>query len=144
VGKLLPLLGEKRAIIGGFVWGGLVLVGYGLATQGWMMYALIVLGSLGGIAGPTLPGKVSQMVGPSEQGAVQGALTSLNSVTGIIGPVLVNSLFAFVTAKNTPLPVPGLPFLAGGASMIVGGFVAWRFLNRSTAAPAPEAALSAV
>ena len=63
VGRLLGWLGERRAILGGFVWSGLILIGYGSVTQGWMMYALILLGSLGGVAGPSLQGKISQMVG---------------------------------------------------------------------------------
>ncbi|MDB5096278.1 MAG: tetracycline resistance efflux pump [Cyanobacteria bacterium RYN_339] len=130
IGKLVPMLGERRAILGGLVWGAFALAGYGLATQGWMMYVLIAVASLGSIAGPTLQGHVSKLVGPQEQGAVQGALTSLTSLTGIVGPLIANNLFAYFTSPAAPVQVPGAAFFLGGACTLVGAILAWRLLAR--------------
>ena len=134
----MPALGEKRAILGGLVWSALALVAYGLATQGWMMYAIIAIASIGGIAGPSLQGLVSKQVGASEQGAVQGALTSLNSVTGIVGPLIANNLFAYVTAANSPMKVPGATFFLAGALTLLGAALTWRLLSKPAPQPAAQ------
>jgi DHA1 family tetracycline resistance protein-like MFS transporter len=134
IGKLVPRLGERRAILGGLVWSAFGLVAYGLATQGWMMYGLIALASIGGIAGPTLQGHISKLVGPQDQGGVQGALTSLMSITGIAGPLIANGLFAYFTAPTAPAHLPGAPFYLGGASTLLGAFLAWRLLTREAPA----------
>jgi DHA1 family tetracycline resistance protein-like MFS transporter len=143
IGRLLPMLGETRAIVGGLTWSALILVAYGLAPQGWMMYAIIAIGSVAGIAGPSLQGLMSRQVGPSEQGAVQGAMTSLNSVTGIFGPLVANNLFAYVTAAHTPLHLPGAPFFLGALCTLVGAALTWRLLARPTEAPVPVEAQAA-
>lgn len=136
IGRIVPVLGERRAILGGLLWSAIALTAYGLATQGWMMYAIIAVASLGGIAGPSLQGLVSRQVGSSEQGAVQGALTSLNSATGIVGPLFANNLFAYVTAKNTPLYLPGAPLYCAGFFTLVGTLLTWRLLAKNEHAPA--------
>ncbi len=43
--RLIPRLGERRSAIIGFVIMAIVLTGYGLAPEGWMVYPLIVFGS---------------------------------------------------------------------------------------------------
>jgi DHA1 family tetracycline resistance protein-like MFS transporter len=135
IGKLVPRLGERRAILGGLLWAAASLVAYGSATHGWMMYGLIVVASLGGIAGPTLQGHVSKLVGPQEQGAVQGALTSLMSLTGIVGPLVANSLFAYFTSPAAPVQVPGAAFFLGGACTLLGAGLTWRLLGREQPVP---------
>jgi len=60
--KIIPKLGERRSIIVGLTNATVFFSAYGLATQGWMIYALIVIGSFGGIAMPALQGLVSRCV----------------------------------------------------------------------------------
>ena len=64
----------------------LAYVAYGLATEGWMLYVIIVFGSLGGLANPAIKGMISNSIGPQEQGQIQGTLSSLTSLAGILGP----------------------------------------------------------
>lgn len=110
---ILPKLGERRAILYGLGLGAVCFLLYGLATQGWMMYVVMVGGSLSGIAGPALQGLISRQVGPDEQGTVQGALTSLMSLTGIISPLVANYLFAAFTGPAAPVQIPGIAFFLG-------------------------------
>jgi DHA1 family tetracycline resistance protein-like MFS transporter len=138
IGKLVPRLGERVAIIGGLFWSAAALVGYGLATQGWMMYALIVAGSIGGIGGPTLQAHISKLVGPKEQGGVQGALTSLMSLTGIVGPLIANPLFAYFTSPAAPMKLPGAAFFVGGAFTALGALLTWRLFRREAVAPVQQ------
>lgn len=115
VRPILPRTGERRAIVFGLVVSVISYVGYGLATQGWMVYAILVATSIGGIAGPAAQGLISRHVPADEQGAVQGALSSLGSVTGILGPPLATGLFGWFVSERAPFPLPGAPFFLSAA-----------------------------
>ncbi len=110
----ITYLGERGSIIVGMVIAVVAYLGYGLASQGWMIPAIIVVGSLGGIAGPALQGMVAGTVAPSDQGKVQGALTSLMSLTAIIAPLIFTAgLFSYFTSPSAVFELPGAPFLLG-------------------------------
>lgn len=123
---LLPRFGEQRAIVVGLVSSVLGYLLYGLASQGWMMYAIIVGTSLSFIVQPAVQGLVSNAVSADEQGKVQGAITSLLSVTAVIGPIVATSLFSFFTAPERTLSVPGAPFFLGALLMLLGLFFVLR------------------
>ena len=74
-------LGERRTIVLGLSVACLSFLCYGLAFKSWMLLGTIVLGSLGGLAGPSIQSLVAGTVKASDQGKVQGALTSLMSAT---------------------------------------------------------------
>jgi MFS transporter, DHA1 family, tetracycline resistance protein len=112
---LLPMLGEKRAIIIGQVTAVISFTLYGLANQGWMMYAIIAVGSVGSLAGPALQGIISKGVPANEQGALQGSLASMASLTGVIGPLIANSAFGYFISSAAPVQVPGIAFFIGAA-----------------------------
>ena len=103
---------------------------FGLATQGWMMYAFTVVYCLGGIAGPALQGIMSGQVPPTEQGELQGTLNSFISLTTIIGPLMMTNLFAYFTSKNAPIRFPGAPFIAGAILTLLSAWLAYRYLHR--------------
>jgi DHA1 family tetracycline resistance protein-like MFS transporter len=96
-------LGEQRSAILGLSVAACAFAGYGLATEGWMIYLILVFGSLGGVTGPAVQGMISRSIGANEQGGVQGALTSLASVAGIIGPPITTSLFAYFISEKAPI-----------------------------------------
>ncbi len=108
---VIPALGETRAAILGVTVGVLAYVGYGFATQGWMIYALIAFGAFGGFATPALQSIMSKSAPANAQGALQGAVGSLNGVAMIIGPVLMTQTFAAFSADGAALYFPGAPFL---------------------------------
>ncbi|MBB6096948.1 DHA1 family tetracycline resistance protein-like MFS transporter [Deinobacterium chartae] len=119
VGLLIPRLGERRAIVLGLIISAAAFVMYGLATQGWMMYAVLLLGGLGGIAGPAAQGLIAGEVSAQEQGAVQGAIASLSSLTGVFGPLAATALFAYFTGDRAPLEVPGIAFFFGAVLTVL-------------------------
>lgn len=135
---VMPHLGERRAIYLGMTATVTALVLYGLATAGWMMYAIMVLGSLGGLGGPAMQGLISRQVGPDEQGAIQGALTSLMSLCGVATPLFANYLFAHFTGPRAPLELPGIAFFFGAFCALLALLAVWRVLRRGEAAPQPQ------
>jgi DHA1 family tetracycline resistance protein-like MFS transporter len=108
---VLPHWGERKTIIIGLCAGAVEFAVYAFATQGWMMYAIMVAGGIGMLGGQAAQGLVSRQVSESEQGALQGALTSLNSVMGIFGPLIATGLFAYFTSAQSAVRLPGAPFL---------------------------------
>lgn len=136
--KIIPKIGERNSAVGGLTIMALALTGYGLAPEGWMVYVIIVLGSLSGIAVPAIQGMVSKSVGDNEQGAIQGSLTSLQSVAGFMGPLIATSIFGFFIGEKAPLILPGAPFFFSAALSVVAAILAavsFRDDSRRTMAP---------
>ena len=133
-------LGERRTIMMGLAVSTLAFLGYGLASDGWMVLVIIVFGALAGLAMPAIQGLVAGTVGPSEQGEIQGALTSLTSLTSIFAPLIFTAgLFSFFTSNAAPIALPGAPFLLGSILFAVSLVVLIRLFRRLPAAPAARA-----
>jgi DHA1 family tetracycline resistance protein-like MFS transporter len=113
-GVIVPRLGERRAIIVGFLLMTLGFMGYAFATQGWMIYAALALGSLGGIANPAVQSVMSRQAGPSAQGELQGAIASLNSVAAILSPIFMTQMFSYFSTSAAPVVFPGAPYFVSG------------------------------
>ncbi|MDH3402156.1 MAG: TCR/Tet family MFS transporter [Acidobacteriota bacterium] len=123
--------GERRCVVLGLGVSVLAFLGYGLATRGWMMLAIIVGGSLGGVAGPAIQSLVAGAVGPSDQGKVQGALTSLMSLTSVVAPLVFTAgLFSYFTSERAAFHLPGAPFLLGSLLCLAALAVLLRLFQR--------------
>lgn len=108
---LNPRLGQVKSIYTGLIFYGLGFLLIAFASQGWMLFLIMLPFSIGGIADPAAQSIISNEVPANEQGELQGALTSLRSITSIIGPVLMTSLFSHFTAKSSAIYFPGAPFM---------------------------------
>lgn len=129
--KLIPKIGERKAIVIGLANASIFFAAYGLAPEGWMIYVLIFLGSFGGIAMPAVQGLVSRCVPINEQGAVQGALSSLGSLAGIVGPLLATGLFGYFIRDQAQVKVPGAAFFASSLLVLVALLLAIRAFGRT-------------
>lgn len=130
--KIIPALGEKRAIVTGLCISTLSFIAFGLASQGWMMLTVIVFFAFGGIAGPAIQGLVAGVVDPREQGAVQGSLASLVSASSILAPLIANYSFSFFTreaVQGTASYLPGIPFFIGAIFIGTAALLMWRLFR---------------
>ncbi|TIW18219.1 MAG: TCR/Tet family MFS transporter, partial [Mesorhizobium sp.] len=82
-------------------------------SQGWMIYAVIVVGCLEALADPPLRSLAAAKVPPSAQGELQGAMTSIFSITSIITPLLYTGIFSWFTGPSAPVVFGGAPYLLG-------------------------------
>ncbi len=130
--------GEEKTATLGLCIGALSYAGYGLATEGWMIYAILVVGSLGGITGPAVQGLISRGVGANEQGGVQGSLSSLTSVAGIIGPPIAAGLFAYFLGETAPIRIPGAAFFFSSALVLTAMLLALRSFQNNKQNPVPS------
>ncbi len=125
VRPVVKRFGERKTVIFGSIVGTLGFLGYGLASEGWMVYVIITTTSVGGLAGPAIQSLVTSTVDETEQGKIQGALTSLTSLTNIIAPVLFNTLlFSYFISEESPILLPGAPFLVGSCLLAISTIVA--------------------
>ncbi len=120
---IVARLGEVKTILLGFFISTLAYTAYGTAPQGWMIYAIIIIASIGGAATPALQALISKGVGADEQGGVQGTIASLSSVAGVVGPLCCTSLFGYFISDQAPVHLPGAPFyFSAGLSVIAALF----------------------
>jgi DHA1 family tetracycline resistance protein-like MFS transporter len=126
LGRLLRWFGEVRLALLGLAVGTVAYLAYGLATRGWMMYAIIVANFVSFAAGPALQGIVSNAVGPREQGVTMGALSSLNSIMFVVAPAIGTSLLAQVSHLPPSDWRVGATFYVSAMLQLIALFVARR------------------
>jgi DHA1 family tetracycline resistance protein-like MFS transporter len=134
-GVLVPKLGERRAIVIGFLLMTVGFIGYALVPQGWMIYPAIVIGSLGGIANPAVQSVMSRQAGPSSQGELQGAVASLASIAAIISPIFMTQLFSYFSTPAAPVVFPGAPYLVSGVLVFCCVLISLRTVPKSVVVP---------
>ncbi len=118
--ELIPMLGERKAALLGTGISIISYLAYGLSTQGWVIYVIIFLGAIGGIATPAIQGLISRTVGDDEQGAIQGSLTSLQCVAGVFGPILMTGIWGKFAAADASPFIPGAAFFTAATLALVG------------------------
>lgn len=128
---LLPLFGERRAVLIGLVVGTAEYLGYALADKVWMVYVVMFGGGLSYLVGQATQGLLSQEISDDAQGTLQGALTSLASLTGIVGPVAATALFAYFTRPHAAVKIPGISFFCAAVLDFIAFLIAARVLSHS-------------
>jgi len=137
LGFLLRKLGDVRTALAGLASSVVAYVLYGLATKGWMMYAIILANLCGFAAGPALQGIVSKAVDPRHQGITLGSLNSISSIMGVIAPLVGAPILAAVSGLNpTDWRVGATFFVAATAQIIALGHAFLHFRRRTV--PTPE------
>ena len=97
LGRLLKRFTAQRLALAGLVSSSLAFTGWGLATEPWMMYAVILANVLGAAVAASLQGLVSAAADERTQGQTMGAVSSLNSLMAVIAPVFAAPLMATVS-----------------------------------------------
>jgi DHA1 family tetracycline resistance protein-like MFS transporter len=133
LGPLLRRFGDVRLSLLGLAVGGVAYICYGLATQGWMMYAIIVCNFLSFAAGPALQGIVSRAVDPREQGVTMGALNSINSIMFVLAPSIGTPLLAMVSHLPPSDWRVGTTFFVSAVLQAIALWVAQRHFARQSA-----------
>ncbi len=115
VGPVIKRIGERRAAFVSLAIAFLSAIGYAVATEGWMVYALILLGAFQGLAMPAINALMSHEVSAERQGELQGAVASLQGIASIVGPLIMTQVFALFTGPELGLRLPGAPFVLAAA-----------------------------
>lgn len=116
---MIPKFGAENSLFIGLAVNTIALLGFALVLDGWMLYAVIVVNALSGLASPAFQGIITSRVPANEQGELQGGLTSLMSLAAIVGQPLMLGLFRYFTKENAPFYFPGMPFVAGSILSLI-------------------------
>lgn len=115
VKPVVKALGERTAALIGLLAGGIGLVWYGLAWEGWLVWFGVPVAAFWGLFNATSQSIMSKNVATTEQGKLQGANASLIALANILGPLLFALTFARSIDPALALNLPGLGFWLAGA-----------------------------
>ncbi len=124
VRRAVVRFGEARTLRAGLLAGTLALACYALADAPGLLFAGILVGSLGALGPASLQALATAMTAADAQGELQGALNAISSVTIIVAPPLYSQIFAHVSGTEPWFRLPGAPFvvaagMAGAAFLLV-------------------------
>jgi DHA1 family tetracycline resistance protein-like MFS transporter len=120
---LIPLIGERNCASFGLLFGIILNISVALIKNGWILFFILPLTSLEGLATPSLQSLVvklsitnekekteSNELETSIQGGIQGSISSLQTLSKVIASVLATQLFYFGTSTSK---LSGISFLFG-------------------------------
>lgn len=114
----LKHFGEAKTAFIGFTFNGITLLLMLLVVDGWQIYLVILMASLGAVATPALSGMMTRQVSEDAQGELQGATAALSGISMMLLPVTLPVIFYFFTSDAAPFYMPGAPFAVAGAVML--------------------------
>jgi len=130
----------QRIAVVGLVSSSICFALWGAATEGWMMYAVVVLNVFGFMAATAIQTLVSNAADQHSQGKTMGAVASLNSLTAVFAPVLGAALLGLVSHLPQGDWRIGAPFFLCSALQAVAAVLALRHFRRHPQTlPAAEA-----
>lgn len=127
---ILKRFGEYRTVLIGLTIDIIAFASFAFVSNGYMAIALAVFASIGSIMGPALQAILSRAADDNQQGELQGTMAAINALATIVAPLIMTSIFAYFTAADAWLYLPGAPFLLS-ALLALGGVAL--FVSSSTA-----------
>jgi DHA1 family tetracycline resistance protein-like MFS transporter len=97
LGRLLKRYSPQRLAVYGMISSMLAYAAWGVATQGWMMFAIIFLNLLGATVTASIQSIISAAADARSQGRTLGAVGGLNSLMAVIAPTLSAPLLVMVS-----------------------------------------------
>lgn len=140
--RLIPAIGERRAILLGLSLGLVGFAGNALAPQGWMVYVVMTFAALQGLVFPSMNATLTRLVAHDQQGELQGGVASLQSVASILGPPVLTGAFQHFTRPGARPWLPGAPYFMA-AALTLASMAVVTFLARGVFRRAAEAAAAA-
>lgn len=125
MGRLLRSFGAPRLALLGLFSSTLAYLGWGLATQGWMMFAIILMNLLSVAVNPAIQSLISSAVPADQQGQTLGAVAGLQSLTMVLAPVLGAGLLGLVSELPKGDWRIGMPFFFCSALQATSLALAW-------------------
>ncbi len=125
---ILKRISPRRLAVIGMCSATFAYLGYGLATQSWMLFVIIVLNMVSAATGSSLQSIVSGAAHETIQGRTMGAVSSVNSLMAVIAPVAGAGMLALVSDAPRGDIRLGLPFFVGSLIQLLAlGLAVWHF-----------------
>lgn len=134
MGRLLRRWSPRRLAVAGLVSSTLAFVGWGAASEGWMLYAVIVANVLGFTVTAAIQSIVSSAADARHQGEAMGAVGALNSLMAVIAPLFGAPLLGAVSHLPPGDWRIGAPFYFCAALQAAALALAWTHFRARRAA----------
>jgi DHA1 family tetracycline resistance protein-like MFS transporter len=131
LGWLLQRFPPRRLAIWGLVSSTLAYVGYGVASEGWMMFVVIAVNLLGFTVAASIQSIISGAADATTQGRTMGAVSGLQSLMAVVAPVLGAPLLGIVSHLPRGDWRIGAPFYFCAAIQAVALGLAWLHFGRA-------------
>lgn len=118
-GFLIKKLGAMRSAFFGLSVNALALLLFALASAPWMVYLVIIVSAIGGVAMPAINTITSSLTPRNEQGELQGAQSSIMALTLIFSPVLMTQTLQYFSSDSAPVYFPGAAFLLAAIITVI-------------------------
>jgi MFS transporter, DHA1 family, tetracycline resistance protein len=140
LGRLLKKFGAPRLAQIGLVSSTLAFAGWGLVTEGWMMYVVIFANVLGAAVAASMQSIISSAAPADKQGQTMGALSSLGSLMAVIAPAFGAPLLGMVSHLPPNDWRIGAPMFFCAALQGVALLLAWAHFRKARRLAAPSTA----
>jgi DHA1 family tetracycline resistance protein-like MFS transporter len=122
IGKLLPIFGERKILVFGFV---MQFISYALiasvvfiTTPSLLFVGIIFYAISSGLIEPSIAGLISRLVSPEKQGVVQGSNAGLRSLISVIGPIGGGFMYAQLGHASPYLMSCAVMLIAAGMVLV--------------------------
>jgi MFS transporter, DHA1 family, tetracycline resistance protein len=119
VKPVVAKIGERGAITFGLIGGAVGYAMLGSSKTGLFLWLGIPVLNLMTFTWPAAQSVLSRKTSPSEQGQLQGAINSLRGIAGLFGPGLFTYIFSKSIGIDAILHLPGAPFYAAAAMLLI-------------------------
>ncbi len=138
-GRIVPRIGEQRAMIVGIVSGAASMLMLAFAPNSLWAYIAMAAGTLQGLAYPSMNAILSKRMPPDQQGELQGAMASMMSLSTIVGPILMTQTLGHFTTPGGAFYFPGAAFLLATGLALTALVLVLRAGAATTASALPRA-----
>lgn len=128
--RYIQRVGDANAVLFGLASSCIALSLYGVATQGWMMYVLILCNMLAFASGPALQAFFSRAVNARSQGLAMGSLSALASIMSVAATLTGTALLAQVSHFPRGSWMLGAPFFMAATVQLFALLLAMRHLKK--------------
>jgi DHA1 family tetracycline resistance protein-like MFS transporter len=134
MGPLLARFGPVHTAVLGLCMHIVCMSAFAFAALPWMVYLIIPLNALGGVATPAINSLMSTVTPRNAQGELQGAIASLNALGMIFSPLTMHGMIFAFTHSGWPVYFPGAAFLLAAMLVALALIPFWRGIAANQAA----------
>ena len=131
LGRLLKRFTPQRLAVIGLVSSTLAYLGWGAASEGWMMFAVVFCNVLGFTVTASMQSIVSGAADATKQGRTMGAVSGLQSLMAVVAPVLSAPLLGVVSHLPRGDWRIGAPFYFCALLQLAALALAWMHFNNA-------------
>lgn len=134
IGPVVQRLGERNAASMGLAGAAVAFFAYAFISQGWMVFAIMILLAIQSFVQPSLMAMLSRRATPETQGEVQGIASMTMGIGALVAPLLLTGTMARFTGPDAPVHFPGAAFVVA-AIFALAALVMLRRLPQSSQIP---------